>query len=46
MWDRIFTEFLRSSEYNMLDVADFELYPEEKELDCFCEIWIPVEKKS
>lgn len=44
-WDRIFKEFLPSSDYNMLDDTDFELYPESKNSDCFCEIWIPVEKK-
>lgn len=44
-WDRIFREFLPSSEYNMLDDTDFELYSENGGSDCFCEIWIPVEKK-
>jgi AraC family transcriptional regulator len=45
IWDRIFKEFLPSSDYNMLDDTDFELYPENNNSDCFCEIWIPVEKK-
>ena len=44
-WDRIFKEFLPGSDYNMLDAVDFELYPENNDTDCFCEIWIPVEKK-
>lgn len=44
-WGRIFKEFLPSSDYNMLDDTDFELYPENNNSDCFCEIWIPVEKK-
>lgn len=44
-WDRIFKEFLPSSDYNMLDDIDFELYTENSNSDCFCEIWIPVEKK-
>lgn len=44
-WDRIFKEFLPESNYNMLDDMDFELYPENNEEDCFCEIWIPVERK-
>mgnify|MGYP000879213588 CR=1 FL=1 len=44
-WNRIFKEFLPSSDYNMLDDTDFELYPEDNNSDCFCEIWIPVEKK-
>lgn len=41
-WDRIFKEFLPSSEYVMLDETDFELYKEDADE---CEIWIPVEKK-
>ncbi|WP_455715727.1 AraC family transcriptional regulator [Anaerosporobacter sp.] len=44
-WDRIFKEFLPSSEYNMLDDTDFELYGESLKPGCFCEIWIPVSKK-
>ena len=44
-WDKIFKEFLPSSDYNMLDYLDFELYPENNDTDCFCEIWVPVEKK-
>lgn len=46
MWERIFNEFLPGSVYNMLDDTDFELYYENGEADCFCEIWIPVEKKG
>lgn len=45
-WDRIFKEFLPGSGYSMLDDTDFELYPEKKEQDVFCEIWIPVAKNS
>jgi AraC family transcriptional regulator len=45
-WGRIFSEFLPSSEYSMLDDTDFELYSENIEADCFCETWIPVEKKT
>ncbi|MGF7143850.1 AraC family transcriptional regulator [Anaerotaenia torta] len=44
-WERIFKEFLPGSDYNMLDADDFELYPNSSNLDCFCEIWIPIEKK-
>ncbi|ROR29070.1 AraC family transcriptional regulator [Mobilisporobacter senegalensis] len=44
-WDKIFSEFLPGSEYNMVDDTDFELYPDGDDADCFCEIWIPVEKK-
>jgi len=43
-WGKIFSEFLPSSEYSMIDDTDFELYSEAS--DCFCEIWIPVEKKT
>ncbi len=45
VWDRIYKEFLPSSEYNMVDDVDFELYPETGDQGVFCEIWIPVEKK-
>ena len=45
-WERIFQEFLPNSQYNMLDAADFELYPQNSNLDCFCEIWVPIEKKD
>ncbi|QOY35293.1 AraC family transcriptional regulator [Anaerobacillus isosaccharinicus] len=44
-WNRIFREFLPGSEYEMLDDTDFELYSENLQSDCFCEIWIPVKKK-
>lgn len=45
-WERIFSEFLPGSEYNMIDDTDFELYSEDFEEGCFCEIWIPIEKKA
>lgn len=45
IWGKIFSEFLPSSEYNMIDDTDFELYYQEPNADCFCEIWIPIEKK-
>ena len=44
-WGKIFSEFLPGSEYSMIDDTDFELYSESFKTDCFCEIWIPVEKK-
>lgn len=44
-WSKIFSDFLPGSEYSMIDDTDFELYSENFEPDCFCEIWIPVEKK-
>jgi AraC family transcriptional regulator len=45
-WERIFTEFLPGSDYTMLDDTDFELYADHLGSGCFCEIWIPVEKKG
>lgn len=30
----------------MIDDTDFEFYSQETKGDCFCEIWIPVEKKT
>jgi AraC family transcriptional regulator len=30
----------------MIDDTDFELYLQNTIADCFCEIWIPVEKKK
>lgn len=44
VWEKIFTEFLPGSDYNMLDDTDFELYDDKS--GCFCEIWVPVEKKK
>jgi AraC family transcriptional regulator len=44
-WDRIFKDFLPSSEYSILDDTDFELYSDDFESGVFCEVWIPVEKK-
>lgn len=45
-WSKIFSEFLPGSDYSMLDDTDFELYSETAGSDCFCEIWVPVEKKK
>ncbi|MBW9153882.1 AraC family transcriptional regulator [Clostridium estertheticum] len=45
-WKEIFSEFLPGSDYNMIDDTDFELYSDDIRADCFCEIWIPVEKKA
>lgn len=44
-WTKIFSDFLPGSEYNMIDDTDFELYSDDLETGCFCEIWIPVVKK-
>ena len=45
-WNRIYKEFLPASEYEMLDDTDFELYPDNSDGNLFCEVWIPVSKKS
>lgn len=45
-WNQIFTEFLPTAKYTMLDDSDFELYSENLDDDCFCEIWIPVKKNT
>lgn len=44
-WNRIFSEFIPGSDYKILDTTDFEVYSDELGKDCFCEIWVPVEKK-
>lgn len=46
VWDKIYKEFLPGSEYDMVDAADFELYPEVSDGKTFCEIWIPVTKRK
>ncbi|MFI3603681.1 AraC family transcriptional regulator [Vagococcus fluvialis] len=43
-WSKIFSEFLPTGKYSMLDDNDFELYSENFDSDCFCEIWIPIKK--
>lgn len=45
-WEKIFKEFLPGSDYQMLEDTDFELYPAQSEAHLFCEIWIPVKKKT
>lgn len=44
-WDKIFKEFLPSSDYIMEDDVDYELYTDDFEKECFCEVWIPVRRK-
>lgn len=39
-WGKIFSEFLPSSEYSMIDDTDFELYSQEYNADCFCGIFV------
>lgn len=45
-WNRIFNEFLVTSEYDMVDDSDFELYPAEHVNNVLCEIWIPIRRKN
>lgn len=44
-WQRIFSEFFPGSDYVMRDSADFEYYSDD-EHPFYCDIWVPVEKKS
>jgi AraC family transcriptional regulator len=44
-WDKINREFEEQSGYKMLEETDYEFYPEEKEANIFCELWVPVEKQ-
>ena len=43
-WDRFFREFLPQTGYQQTDLTDWELYPEIKPDDLFCELYIPVNK--
>lgn len=45
IWEKIFSEFLSGSDYNILDDTDFELYSEGLPEGCFCEVWIPIQAK-
>jgi AraC family transcriptional regulator len=45
VWEKIFSEFLPQSEYEMLEETDFEFYPENTEDGVFCEVWVPVVRK-
>ncbi|MBY6270730.1 MAG: AraC family transcriptional regulator [Bacillaceae bacterium] len=48
-WDRIFSEWLSSSEYEHAGGSEFELFPNGVENDTdenyYCEVWIPVVEK-
>lgn len=44
-WQRIFSEFFPGSDYVMRDSADFEYYGDD-EHPFYCDIWVPVEKKT
>ncbi|GLC89647.1 AraC family transcriptional regulator [Lysinibacillus piscis] len=43
-WQRIYKEWLPSSQYELAGTAEFELYTEDDPFDdkCYSEIWIPV----
>ena len=45
-WHKVFTEFLPTAHYTLLDDSDFEIYSDQFEPGCFCEIWLPVAKKA
>lgn len=45
-WKHFVSEFLPTSEYEMCDAPDFEKYSQEDAKDVFCELWIPIRKKS
>ena len=44
-WDRFFKEFLPQTGYEQTDLTDWELYPEVRTDDLFCELYIPVTHK-
>ncbi|MCD8506262.1 MAG: GyrI-like domain-containing protein [Alkalibacterium thalassium] len=44
-WDMINRDFEEQSGYKMLEETDYEFYPQEKEANVFCELWVPVEKQ-
>ena len=44
-WEKIFSEFLPSSEYNMIDDTDFELYSQEPNTDCFVKYGFQLRRK-
>lgn len=46
MWSRFFKEFLPQSGYEHTDDTDYEIYFEKGEPGLFCELWIPIRKKS
>jgi len=45
VWERIFSEFLVHSPYDLVHGPDFEIYYEHGDPQVFCEIWIPVKIK-
>ena len=44
-WERIYKEFLPGADVEMVEDSDFELYSDQLEEGCFCEIWIPIKRK-
>jgi AraC family transcriptional regulator len=45
-WSRFFKEFLPQSGYMQSEKTDMEVYYDIKEPGLFCELWIPIEKKT
>lgn len=46
MWTRFYKEFLPQTGYESMDVTDYEIYFETRKPGLFCQLWIPVQKKS
>ena len=46
MWERFYQEFLPQMGYEAEDETDYELYFDNGPSGLFCELWIPIRKKS
>lgn len=46
IWNRIFSEFLPTSPYDIIDEYNIEIYPNGDIPNGECEIWIPIKKKE
>lgn len=46
IWNRIFTEFLPTSPYEIVDEYNIEIYPNGDIPNGECEIWIPIKNKK
>jgi len=46
VWEKIFSEFLVHSPYDMIESADYELYLDQPKTGVFCEVWLPVQLKK
>lgn len=45
VWEKIFSEFLVHSPYEVIESEDYELYPDQGKPGVFCEVWLPVKLK-